>query len=75
MNEATNEVVNEVTKNDGIFKDIAKYGAGAVIGVGTFVLVRKAAGKISNLRKAKKIEGAEEVNIDTNEYDVEVVDE
>lgn len=71
-------VVEEVTKvagNGSVLKDVAKVGLGAVVGVGTYVLVRKAVGKVSDAIRTKKVEAAEPVDIDETEVDVEVVEE
>lgn len=76
MDNTIENVVEEVTgNNSGVLKDVAKVSIGAAVGIGTFVLVRKAVGKISDARRAKRVEAAEPVDIDEDEFDVEVAEE
>lgn len=74
MENVVEEVTKEVAGNGSLLKDVAKVGLGAVVGVGTYVLVRKAVGKVSDAIHTKKVEAAEPVDIDETEVDVEVVE-
>lgn len=68
------DTVNEVTKNgSSLLKEAGKFGVGAVVGVSTFMLVKKIAGFKHG--QTKKIDAAEEVDIDEDEYDVEEAEE